>query len=117
MQSFRIQVSSDTDLASALWTDLGGTFTAPRAPTEVLVNTPPSYNEPAHFIPFSITAEDVRLVRINVVSNYGSTGWVGLSEVRFDAVLVPEPEALLLAVAGLAGALGGRRGRGGRRQL
>lgn len=53
-------------------------------------------------------AGDARLVRFNITSNHGGdNNFVGLSEVRFDAV--PEPSVGILALIGLAGCLRRRR--------
>jgi len=53
-------------------------------------------------------AGDTRLVRFNITSNHGGdNNFVGLSEVRFDAV--PEPSVGMLALVGLAGCLCRRR--------
>ncbi|MFT6864301.1 MAG: hypothetical protein ACJAVK_002866 [Akkermansiaceae bacterium] len=53
-------------------------------------------------------AGDARLVRFNITSNHGGDNdFVGLSEVRFDAV--PEPSVGILALLGLAGSLRRRR--------
>jgi len=53
-------------------------------------------------------AGDARLVRFNITSNHGGdNNFVGLSEVRFDAI--PEPSAGILALVGLAGFLRRRR--------
>lgn len=49
-------------------------------------------------------SDDVRLVQFNITSNHGGdNNFVGLSEVRFDGVVIPEPATALLAVFGLAG--------------
>jgi hypothetical protein len=53
-------------------------------------------------------AGDARLVKFNITSNHGGdNNFVGLSEVRFDAV--PEPSVGILALIGLAGFLRRRR--------
>ena len=52
-------------------------------------------------------AENARLVRFDITTNYGFThagaALVGLSEVRFDGVVVPEPSAVVLSCMGLFG--------------
>lgn len=40
-------------------------------------------------------------VELNLTSNYGSSGYIGLSAVQFDSASVPEPASGLLLAAGL----------------
>lgn len=55
-------------------------------------------------------SDDVRLVRFNITSNHGGdNNFVGLSEVRFDGTLVPEPATTFLALVGVFGSLRRRR--------
>jgi len=54
--------------------------------------------------------DNVRLVRFDIATNFGGTDFVGLSEVQFDGVVIPEPSSLLLAGLGMLGLAGyGRR--------
>lgn len=55
---------------------------------------------------------EARYVRFDILTNYGSDGFTGLSEVKFIAA-VPEPEtyAMLLAGLGLIGFAGKKRQR------
>lgn len=44
-----------------------------------------------------------RFVRFNLNSNYGSSEFIGLSEVQFESVVVSTPTNALMLVFGLAG--------------
>ncbi len=46
-------------------------------------------------------ADNVRLIRFDILSNHGSTtDYVGLSEVQFSGTAIPEPASFLLLLAG-----------------
>lgn len=59
------------------------------------------------FVANSIVANNVRLLRFNISSNYGDASeFIGLSEIQFDGVetVVPEPATLLMwSVLGIVG--------------
>jgi len=52
---------------------------------------------------YSISVANVRYVRFDITSNWGSTDATGISEIRFTGVAVPEPSQwVLLAIGGIA---------------
>ena len=47
-------------------------------------------------------ADDTRLIRFDILSNHGDTNqFAGLSEVRFDGIVIPEPASVSLLVLGM----------------
>jgi len=100
--SMNIFVSSDSDVTTATFNQItgpgtGGSFNLPIHPTsQVGVN--------AVVLPLS-SAQDVRLVQFDILSNHGDPGFVGLSEVRFEGRITPIPEpssGLMLATGAIA---------------
>jgi hypothetical protein len=101
--------ASDTagakDLEILVASSVGGSFTS--ISNEILAKgTGSTTTDFGHFVDLSsfAAADNVRLVRFNITSNQGfDFDLVGLSEVRFDGVAVPEPSTTaLLGLGGLA---------------
>ncbi|MEM6507472.1 MAG: PEP-CTERM sorting domain-containing protein [Planctomycetota bacterium] len=84
---------------------VGGTFTPLAGITNFAIA--PGNDTTLYGETFDLTslaaADDVRLVRIDITSNYGAGESVtGLSEIRFGGTLIPEPSSLaLLGLGGL----------------
>jgi len=57
-------------------------------------------------------ANDVRLVRFDILTNHGGdNSFAGLSKVRFDGSVIPEPASISLLAIAFSGLLRRRRAR------
>jgi len=96
-----ILVSSDDDVANLVSL---GNFTFDQASGE-----PADRGFSIDLSSFAL-ADNARLVRFDITSNYGDPDFVGLSEVQFSGTAIPEPSSLLLVGLGMVSLLGyGRR--------
>jgi len=82
---------------------VGGSFTALTGITNFMIA--PASNTVDFGETFDLTAlaatDNVRLLRIDIATNHlGDNQFAGLSEIRFDGVLVPEPGTMVLGGLG-----------------
>ena len=96
VRDFNIMVSSDPDPRTATWTQVGATRTLNMAPAMGVDVTAQAFAMDV----------DARLVKIDILSAWGTAGWAGLSEFAFSEAeeepepVIPEPAGL--GVVGLA---------------
>lgn len=103
VQDVTILVSPDGDVSNLVSI---GSFTF----TEADFADNPNYaGELVDLSSFAL-ADNARLIRFNITSNYGNATRTSLAEVQFSGVVIPEPSSFALLLGGL-GLFAGRRRR------
>ncbi|MDD5706227.1 MAG: hypothetical protein PHR35_09895 [Kiritimatiellae bacterium] len=94
VNQFKVWVSSDTNMTTATWTQVGGTYNLAIATSAVA--------QAAQFVGLGSVA-NVRLVKLDIDSAHSGSAsdYVGLNEVRF-AVVPPDFAAAAIAPVGVA---------------